>query len=73
VKPWIIYTLIRVGIFAAVFAVLYGLLSFEPWVAAGNAAVIGLATSYLFFRRQRDAAVGSIGREKTPTADEQAE
>ncbi len=73
-KPWIIYTLFRVGIFAAVFAVLYGLLSFEPWLAAVIAAVIGVATSYLFFRRQRDAAVASLGR--TPAvakSDEEAE
>ena len=73
-KPWIIYTLIRVGIFAAVFALLYGLLSFEPWLAAVIATVIGVAASYLFFRRQRDAAVASLGR--TPAvakSDEEAE
>lgn len=73
-KPWIIYSLIRLGLFAGVFALLYGVLSFEPWLAAIIAAVIGVAASYLFFRRQRDAAVAGLAqRRSTPSADEDAE
>ena len=73
-KPWITYTLIRVAIFAAVFALLYGLLSVTPWLAALIAAVVGLSVSYLFFRRQRDAAVASLGaKPSSALSDEEAE
>ena len=73
-KPWITYTLIRVGIFAAVFALLYGVFSITPWLAALVAAVLGLSVSYLFFRRQRDAAVASLGaKPKSAQSDEDAE
>jgi uncharacterized membrane protein YjjP (DUF1212 family) len=74
VKPWITYTLIRVGIFAATFAVLYGLLSITPWLSALIAAVLGLSISYLFFRRQRDAAVASFAaKPSSAQSDEDAE
>jgi uncharacterized membrane protein YdjX (TVP38/TMEM64 family) len=74
VKPWIVYTLIRVGIFAASFALLYGVFAIEPWLAAVIAAVIGLTISYIFFRPQRDAAVQAFVT-KSPAAksDEEAE
>lgn len=70
-KPWITYSLIRVGIFAAVFALLYGLAGIEPWIAAIIAAAIGLCVSYIFFRPQRDEAVRSLAKAKQ--SDEAAE
>jgi hypothetical protein len=74
VKPWVLYTVIRVGIFAAVFALLYGLAGLEWWIAALIAAAIGLCVSYLFFRPQRDELVRSIGtRGARPATDESAE
>lgn len=73
-KPWVLYTLIRVGVFAGVFAVLYALAGLEWWIAALIAAAIGLCVAYLFFRPQRDELVRSIGaRPASPTTDESAE
>lgn len=73
-KPWITYTLIRVGIFAAVFALLYGVFAITPWLSALIAAVLGLTVSYLFFRRQRDAAIASLAAKPTSAvSDEEAE
>lgn len=73
-KPWVLYTLIRVGIFAGVFAVLFGVAGLEGWIAAIVAAIIGICVSYLFFRPQRDAAVGSLGTRSAHTeTDESAE
>jgi uncharacterized membrane protein YphA (DoxX/SURF4 family) len=54
VKPWVLYSLLRVGIFAVAFAVLM-LVGFVPWLAAIVAAVIGLCVSYLFLGRTREA------------------
>ena len=72
-KPWILYTLIRVGIFAACFALLYGVARIEPWLAALIAAAIGLCVSYIFFRPQRDEAVRSLASRPAATTDEAAE
>jgi hypothetical protein len=74
VKPWITYTLIRLGIFALVFALLYGVFAITPWLAALIAAVLGLSISYLFFRGQRDAAIASLAAKPTSAqSDEDAE
>ena len=73
-KPWVVYSLIRVGVFAAVFAVLYLLAELEWWLAAIIAAAVGLCVSYLFFRPQRDELVRSIAtRPESPRTDESAE
>ena len=73
-KPWVVYTLIRIGIFAATFALLYGVFSITPWLSALVAAVLGLTISYLFFRRQRDAAITSLAaKPKSAQSDEDAE
>ena len=71
-KPWIVYSLIRVGIFAACFAVLYGVAGVEGWLAAIISAAIGLCVAYIFFRPQRDKAISAIA-ERTPTSDETVE
>ncbi|NEM91013.1 DUF4229 domain-containing protein [Galbitalea soli] len=52
-RPWISYTLIRLGIFAAAFVILVAL-QVNVFAAAIAAAVIGLAISYIFFRGLRD-------------------
>jgi hypothetical protein len=71
-KPWVLYSAIRVGIFAASFALLYGLLGVVWWLAAVLAALIGLCVAYIFFRPQRDEAVKAL-RAKPATSDEDAE
>ena len=72
-KPWLVYSLVRLGLFAAVFALLYGVLNFEPWLAAVIAAIVGLCLAYLFFRPQRDRAISSIIAKPETRGDELAE
>lgn len=67
------YSLVRLGLFAAVFALLYGVLNFEPWLAAVIAAIVGLCLAYLFFRPQRDRAIGLIIAKPETRGDEVAE
>ena len=45
-RPWIAYTLVRVGLFAVFFAVLY-VLGLEWWLAALIAAVLGFESENL--------------------------
>jgi hypothetical protein len=72
VKPWVAYSLIRIGIFAAVFALL--MLAAVPWwLAAVIAAVVGLSVSYIFFSRLRDAVARDLAERRTrPAADADA-
>lgn len=72
-KPWVLYSAIRVGIFAASFALLYWALGVTWWLAAVLAAVIGLCVAYLFFRPQRDDVVNALRTRTTQGADEAAE
>ena len=72
-KPWLVYSLVRLGLFAAVFALLYGVLNFEPWLAAVIAAIVGLCLAYLFFRPQRDRAISLIIAKPETRGDELAE
>jgi membrane protein implicated in regulation of membrane protease activity len=54
VRPWLIYSLVRLALLAAVFALLYWLL--PPglwWLSALAATIIALALSYLFLGRLR--------------------
>jgi L-lactate permease len=58
VKPgrtWLVYTLIRLGLFAAVLIVLL-LLQITPWLAAVIAALIALCISIIFLRKPREEA-----------------
>lgn len=73
------YTLIRVGIFAVVLAVLL-LLQIQPFIAAIIAALIALCISIIALRRPRDEASktlhearaqrGQATREKTASTSE---
>jgi hypothetical protein len=62
---WLVYTGLRLAIFAATFALLY-LLGIEWWIAAVAAAIIGLCVSYLAFGRLRARVAESLAaaREK---------
>ena len=53
-KPWIAYSLLRLGVFAAAFTLLM-IADTEPWLAAVIATVLGFAVSYVFFGKLRDA------------------
>jgi membrane protein implicated in regulation of membrane protease activity len=73
-RPWIAYTLVRVGLFAATFAVLL-LLGLPWWLAAVVAAAIGFCVAYIFFRglRQRVATDLAAARSRDDRPDEAVE
>ncbi|MFB2586394.1 DUF4229 domain-containing protein [Herbiconiux liukaitaii] len=58
-RTWLVYTLIRVGIFAAVLALLL-VLQITPWLAAVIAALISLCISIIVLRKPRDEASRSL-------------
>lgn len=58
-RSWLLYSLIRIGLFAVVLAVLL-LLQFQPWVAAIVAAVVALCISYIFLRKPREAVAKNL-------------
>ncbi len=69
-RPWIAYTLLRIGLFAAFFAVLL-LLGLEWWLAAIVAAALGFCVAYIFFRRLRervalDLSAARAGTDRRP-------
>ncbi|CAN5256230.1 hypothetical protein BH09ACT5_BH09ACT5_10570 [soil metagenome] len=68
VKPWIAYSLVRVGVFAVALAVLM-LANVPWWLSAILAAVIGLCVGYIFFGRLRDrVALDLAERRARPAA-----
>lgn len=84
-SPWIQYTLVRLGIFAAVFAVLYlvlptplesvNVVGFAAIVVVTLiAAIIALTLSYMFLGRLRDAvALDLVSRRASPATDPDAD
>ena len=70
-KPWVTYSLVRVGAFAIVFAALmvFAVPSGLPiWAAAVVAAIIGLCIGYIFFGKLRDAVALDIVERRNSTA-----
>jgi hypothetical protein len=65
-RPWIAYTLVRVGLFAVFFAVL-SLLGLEWWLAAVVAAAIGFCVAYIFFRGLRLKVAGELAAARANT------
>lgn len=67
------YSLIRVGIFVAVFATLM-LLQIDWWISAIIAAIIGLCVSYIFFGElRRRVAEDLAARRERPVSDRDAD
>ena len=58
-NPWILYISIRVGLFAAILALMLAL-GFDPFFSAVIAAVVSLAVSLIFFNKQRAALSEAI-------------
>jgi hypothetical protein len=78
VKPAIAYGLLRVGVFAAVFAVLLLVRLDLWWLWAVIAAVVSLCVGYVFFGRLRDAVARDLAARRdapgpAPDSDEAAE
>lgn len=68
-KPWLAYSLVRLGVFALAFAVLM-IANVPFWLSAIIAAVIGLCVGYIFFGRLRDAVARDIvERRARPAGD----
>ena len=66
-RPWLLYSLARLGVFALVLVVLL-LLGIEGWLAAVIAAVIALCISFLAFGRLRQRVVDDIAARRAGTA-----
>jgi hypothetical protein len=65
-RPWIAYSLIRVGLFAVAFAILF-LVGLPWWLAALLAAAIGFCLAYIFFRRLRERVAADLAASRTST------
>ena len=72
-RQWVVYSLMRLGVFALALAILM-VVGVNVYFAAIGAAVIGFCISYLFFGKQRDAVARSIVRIRaTPDHDEDSD
>jgi len=61
VRSWVVYSLVRIGIFAAAFALLYWLLPQGLWwLAAICAALIALSLSYIFLAGLRERVTADL-------------
>jgi hypothetical protein len=58
-NPWLAYTLLRLGTFVAILAILL-ILRFDPFYSTFIAAVLALAISLIFFNKQRGEISKSI-------------
>ena len=58
-RTWLVYSLIRLGLFAVVLVVLL-LVQITPWIAAAIAAVISLCASYIFLRKPREELAAGL-------------
>lgn len=67
VKPWVVYSLVRLGLFAVLLVILVPLLAtyVPPWISAIFAALIAMAVSYLVLGRQRAAVATSIAESRS--------
>ena len=66
-RTWVVYTLIRIGIFAVVLAILL-VTQMTPWIAAVIAAVISLCASYIFLRKPREELASGLYEARHGTA-----
>lgn len=66
---WIVYSVFRVGLFAAAFAAMM-LIGLEWWAAAIVATLVAFAIAYIFFSEPRDALARDIhDRRHSPDHD----
>jgi len=67
VKPWVKYSLVRIGVFALAFGVMLAV-GVIWWLAAILAAVISLCVAYIFFRGMRDAITANLSQRRARPA-----
>lgn len=58
-RQWVLYSLIRLGIFAIALAVLL-IVGVNVWIAAFGAAAVGFCLSYIFLKGPRDAVAKTM-------------
>ncbi|MEO7722247.1 MAG: DUF4229 domain-containing protein [Pseudolysinimonas sp.] len=76
-RAWIVYSALRVGVFLAIFVLLYALTStigLQPaWlISAVAAAVLALCISYIFFRPLRERVALDVAAARAGTARAEA-
>lgn len=75
-RAWLLFSAVRVLVFAVPFAILFAL-GIDWWIAALIAAVVGFCVSYIFLRGLRDRVALQLAEARSaapkPTADEEAE
>lgn len=75
-RAWLLFSAVRVLVFAVPFAILFAL-GIDWWIAALIAAVVGFCVSYIFLRGLRDRVALQLAeaRNTAPkrSADEEAE
>ena len=72
-SPWIKYTLLRIGLFGAVLALLL-VIGLDWWWAAIVASIIAMTVSYIFFSSLRDAVALDLHARRTrPDVDPDAD
>ncbi len=75
VSPWIRYSLVRLGVFGGVFALLYSL-DIRWWLALIFATVLSFTVAYIFMGETRRAMSQQLGerlRKNAPDSDAEAE
>ena len=74
-RTWLLFSLIRIGLFAVVLAILLLLLTpggTPAWISAILAAIISLCVSFIFLRRPREEAAKSLYEARTSTKRSQS-
>jgi len=73
VKPTLIYTFLRIGLFAVLLAALLAI-GITPWIATVGSALLALLISYIFFARLRHQVTARVAsRRAAPAFDEDAD
>ncbi len=74
-RAWVTYSVLRVGLFLVIFALLL-IVNIPWWLAATIAAVVALCISYIFFGKLRAQVATEFAarrRAPAPDSDEDAE
>lgn len=74
-RTWLLFSLIRIGLFAVVLAILLLLLTpggVPPWISALLAAIIALCVSFIFLRKPREEAAKSLYEARASTKRSQS-
>ena len=74
-RTWLLFSLIRIGLFAVILSLLLLLLSpggVPAWISALLAAVISLCISFIFLRKPREEAARSLYEARASTKRSQS-